>query len=57
MSFIEKSPIVGAKALDFVDFCKASELIKSKAHLTASGLEQIKLIKGGMNTGRKHTQS
>ena len=48
----EKYPIVGAKALDFADFYKAAELMKSKAHLTASGLEQIRVIKAGMNTGR-----
>lgn len=51
--FFEKYPIVGVKALDFSDFCKASKLIKDKAHLTDSGLEQIRLIKAGMNRGRK----
>lgn len=51
--FFEKYPIVGVKALDFVDFCKASKLIKDKAHLTESGLENIRLIKAGMNRGRK----
>ncbi len=51
--FFEKYPIVGVKALDFSDFSKASKLIKDKAHLTDSGLEQIHLIKAGMNRGRK----
>ena len=49
----EKYPIVGVKALDFSDFCKASKLIKDKAHLTEKGLENIRLIKAGMNRGRK----
>ena len=51
--FFEKYPILGEKNLDFKDFCKASELIKNKAHLTDSGLNQINKIKAGMNRGRK----
>jgi hypothetical protein len=39
--------------LDYADFCKAAELMKTKAHLTARGLEQIRKLKTGMNTGRK----
>ena len=51
--FFEKYPVIGVKALDFSDFCKASKLIKDKAHLTESGLEDIRLIKAGMNRGRR----
>lgn len=51
--FFEKYPILGVKASDFSDFCEASKLIKDKAHLTDSGLEQIRLIKAGMNRGRR----
>jgi hypothetical protein len=50
--FFEKYPILGVKCLDFKDFCKASELIKNKAHLTNLGLDQIKEIKAAMNRGR-----
>jgi hypothetical protein len=32
---------------------KVIELMKNKAHLTKEGLEQIKLIKYGMNRGRE----
>ena len=32
--FFAKYPVVGIKALDFADWCKAAELIKNKAHLT-----------------------
>lgn len=49
----EKYPIIGIKALDFADWCKAAELIKNKAHLTTEGLNQISLLKHGMNKGRK----
>lgn len=50
--FFDKYPIVGAKRQDYLDFCKVAELMRSKAHLTSSGLEQIKQIKSGMNRGR-----
>ena len=51
--FFKKYPILGVKALDFADFCKAAELMKNKAHLTKDGLEKIRKIKAGMNRGRK----
>lgn len=52
--FFKKFPVIGVKSKDFVDFCKAAELIKNKSHLTKEGLEQIKKkIKTGMNKGRK----
>ena len=59
------TPGVGNKKFNFQDFCKVAELMKDKAHLTDSppllggnhpvgdsGLEQIRKIKAGMNTGR-----
>ncbi|HEY0733199.1 MAG TPA: LAGLIDADG family homing endonuclease [Chitinophagaceae bacterium] len=51
--FFEKYPIIGVKAQDFRDFCKVVDLMKAKKHLTAGGLDQIKKIITGMNTGRK----
>ena len=48
----KKYPILGEKSKDFSDFCDVSEMIKDKKHLTKEGLEQIRLIKAGMNTGR-----
>ncbi|GJJ16196.1 hypothetical protein Clacol_010488 [Clathrus columnatus] len=50
--FFKKYPILGEKSKDFSDFCKVSEMIKDKKHLTKEGLEQILRIKAGMNTGR-----
>ncbi len=52
ITFFQKYPIIGVKALDFADFCKAAELMKEGQHLTESGLNEIKLIKEGMNKGR-----
>jgi len=51
--FFQKYPILGAKALDFADFCEVVELMKNKAHLTPEGLEEIRKIKMGMNKGRE----
>ena len=52
LPFFFKYPILGIKALDFKDFCSVSVLIKSKAHYTKEGLDQIFHIKANMNTGR-----
>ena len=48
----KKYPILGEKSKDFDDFCKVTEMMKAKKHLTKEGLEQIRIIKAGMNTGR-----
>jgi hypothetical protein len=50
--FFEKYPIQGNKGLDFKDFYKVALLVKDKAHLTASGLDQIRKIKSKINTNR-----
>lgn len=50
--FFAKYPLNGSKLADYNDFCKVSEIIDRKAHLTKEGLEQIGLIKSGMNRGR-----
>ena len=51
--FFKKYPILEVKALDFKDFCLVAEIMMDKKHLTKEGLEQIRKIKAGMNTGRK----
>jgi len=50
--FFNKYPIEGSKRLDYLDFCRAAELINAKAHLTSEGLEELRQIKAGMNRGR-----
>lgn len=50
--FFSKYKIFGVKSEDFNDWLKVGELIKNKAHLTDTGLEEIKRIKEGMNKGR-----
>ena len=51
--FFEKNPIFGVKLLDFNDWCVIAELMKKGSHLTVEGLNLIREIKSGMNTGRK----
>ena len=48
----KKNNLVGKKALEFKDWCKIAEMMKSKDHLTPSGKELILNIKSGMNKGR-----
>jgi hypothetical protein len=50
--FFKKYPLQGVKKQNFEDFCKVASLIKSGAHLTKSGLDEIRKIKSGMNTQR-----
>jgi hypothetical protein len=47
-----KYPLYGDKTKDFEDFKLVAEIMKSKGHLTVEGLEQIRNLKAGMNTGR-----
>jgi hypothetical protein len=42
----------GTKRLDFEDFCRVCDLMNNKEHLNPIGLEKIREIKKGMNTGR-----
>lgn len=46
------SPLQSVKQKDFQDWVEASILIGNKEHLTAKGLENIKIIKNGMNKKR-----
>ena len=52
LPFFHKYPILGVKAEDFADWVKVAEMIRSKAHLTKEGFEQICQIKARMNKGR-----
>lgn len=46
--FFRENKVLGVKLQDFEDWCKVAELIKNKAHLTLSGLEEIQKIKAGI---------
>lgn len=52
--FFAKYPLRSVKVKDFEDFSKIVKLIKSKAHLTEQGLEEINKIRLGMNSLRIH---
>ena len=51
--FFQRNSLQGIKIMNYLDFCKVAELMNKKAHLTEEGLEVIRKIKAGMNTGRK----
>jgi hypothetical protein len=42
--------------LNFQDFYQVALLMKDKAHLTASGLDQIRKIKSKINTNRDENE-
>ena len=50
--FFDKYPIEGIKSLDFSDFKKVTEIMKSKEHLTSEGFKKILEIKSSMNQKR-----
>jgi hypothetical protein len=52
ITFFTQYPLLGLKSLNFNDFKKVFELMKTKQHLTEQGLAKIKEIKAGMNTNR-----
>jgi hypothetical protein len=55
--FFNLHQIQGVKSSDLADFCKVAELVNNKAHLTLSGLEEIRKLKGQMNKKREDMAS
>jgi hypothetical protein len=51
--YFEQKTIHGTKRLDYLDFYKVTKLMTEGAYLTLEGLDLIRTIKAGMNTGRK----
>jgi LAGLIDADG endonuclease len=52
--FFNNYPLVGVKLKYFEHFKRAVEVVIDKGHLTPEGLEEIRLIKAGMNRGREN---
>lgn len=50
--FFNENPIIGIKLYDFLDWCKIHSLMLNRSHLTVEGINSIRKIKSGMNTGR-----
>ena len=53
--FFEENPLLGVKLFDYLDWCKIAKLMNEGSHLTLEGLNLIREIKSGMNTGREIT--
>ena len=51
--FFDEYQIKGVKQMDYIDFKKVAEIIKSKNHLTEEGFRKILVIKDNMNLKRK----
>lgn len=51
---LNEAQLLGAKALDYADFCKGIALMNNKAHLTLEGLEQFIILSKGMNSTRTY---
>ena len=51
--FFIEYPVLGVKAQDFEDWCKAADIVKTGNHLTSAGLAEILQIKGRMNKERR----
>jgi hypothetical protein len=50
--FFNKNPIIGVKLYDYLDWSKIHSLMINRSHLTVEGINSIRKIKLGMNTGR-----
>jgi hypothetical protein len=50
----EYAQLLGAKALDYSDFCTIIGIIQNKQHLTLEGIKLIKEISDKMNSKRTH---
>jgi hypothetical protein len=49
--------LLGAKALDYADFCKGIEIINNKEHLTREGLNKLEALSQNMNSKRTNFES
>ena len=54
--FLEEHPLLTSKFLNYLDFKKAVDLVSNKKHLTLEGIEQLRILAKGMNTGRTFDQ-
>nr|QCQ69101.1 LAGLIDADG endonuclease [Powellomyces hirtus] len=50
---LDKYPLCGSKRLDYLDFRNVADMVSKKQHLTPEGLEEIRVIKAGMNNARR----
>lgn len=50
--FFNKNPLVGVKLYDYIDWCKIHKLMYEGNHLTIKGINLIRELKYGLNSGR-----
>jgi LAGLIDADG endonuclease len=54
--FLEEHPLLTSKFLNYLDFKTAVDLVSNKKHLTLEGIELLRILAKGMNTGRTFDQ-
>jgi hypothetical protein len=52
ISKFNNAQLLGAKALDYMDFCKGVEMVNLGKHFTVEGLKDLKFLSWGMNSKR-----
>jgi len=52
INIFKETKLYGAKALDYIDFCKGIQIMNNKEHLNREGLNIIKLLSSNMNSNR-----
>ena len=57
LTFFVKYSLLGHKLLNLKDFNEAFKIMETKGHLTEEGLNKIRVIKAGMNTGRTNNDN
>jgi hypothetical protein len=50
--FFDAYPLLSVKSLDYADFKRVHALLEARAHLTTTGLDEIRTIQAGMNRAR-----
>jgi hypothetical protein len=50
--YLDRFPLLSSKFLDYRCWCKGSDLIDAKLHMTLEGLTQIDNLKQNMNSNR-----
>jgi intein/homing endonuclease len=52
ITYFDRYPLFSSKRLNYLDWKKVRELVSRKEHLTANGLNEIKILKNNFNSNR-----
>lgn len=57
IELMKETQLLGAKALDYADFCKGIDIVNKGEHLTAEGFAAYKALSAGMSSKRTNFDS